>query len=469
MTAKRSSTSKKKMRRISRVITALLVLAGVAAGVLMWKASFGKYPWLLNYVRHQVTPNATHAVAGTKHVMFTFVDHFEPKTLETVELWAEDYRNMAYKHLDADGNPPKHTWFWYFDKVETENKRKFLKVLSELAYENLGEIEIHMHHYNDNEESFTKLMREAIALSQEWGALITAEVTPRTAFGFIHGLWSLDNSRGRGACGVTNELIVLRKLGCYADYTHPSWGAMHPDIVNKLYYATDDPAESKSYAGGTEMAVERPGIGDLLIFNGPSVVRFKGLKPVYDHNDVTMADLPTKDRVDDWVKTGIHVKGRPEWIFVKVHTHGAVAGDREAVLGAWRNRMHTHLEEKYNDSKNFRLHYVTAREAYNIAKAAEAGKKGDPNQYRDFVIPKYVNSYVMASVPFEAISFRREQFVLRFAAKAGAIVKVRVRNAEVDVSGDAAVKSREVTANETILELVLQGEGVVGFKMAAKP
>ena len=34
-----------------------------------------------------------------------------------------------------------------------------------------------------------------------------------------------------------------------------------------------------------------------------------------------------------------------------------------------------------------KLHYVTAREVFNLVKAAEAGKSGDPNPFRDFVLP----------------------------------------------------------------------------------
>ena len=45
------------------------------------------------------------------------------------------------------------------------------------------------------------------------------------------------------------------------------------------------------------------------------------------------------------------------------------------------------LERSYNDGSRYVLHYVTAREAYNIIKAAEAGKSGDPGAWRDFVLP----------------------------------------------------------------------------------
>ena len=44
------------------------------------------------------------------------------------------------------------------------------------------------------------------------------------------------------------------------------------------------------------------------------------------------------------------------------------------------------LEEKYNDGRDYILHYVTARELYNLAKAAEAGEVGDPEQYRDYKV-----------------------------------------------------------------------------------
>jgi len=50
--------------------------------------------------------------------------------------------------------------------------------------------------------------------------------------------------------------------------------------------------------------------------------------------------------------------------------------------------MHDHLETKYNDGRDWKLHYVSAREMYNIIKAAENGLDGDPGAYRDHVLPK---------------------------------------------------------------------------------
>jgi hypothetical protein len=53
--------------------------------------------------------------------------------------------------------------------------------------------------------------------------------------------------------------------------------------------------------------------------------------------------------------------------------------------------MCDYLESKYNDGENYVLHYVSAREMYNIAKAAEAGESGNPHQFRDYLVkaPSY--------------------------------------------------------------------------------
>ncbi len=82
----------------------------------------------------------------------------------------------------------------------------------------------------------------------------------------------------------------------------------------------------------------------------------------------------------------IHVAGRPDWVFVKTHTHGAPEAQADSLLGAGGRALHDALA-RYNDGREWKLHYVSARELYNIAMAAMAGKSGDPGEYRDFVLP----------------------------------------------------------------------------------
>ena len=52
--------------------------------------------------------------------------------------------------------------------------------------------------------------------------------------------------------------------------------------------------------------------------------------------------------------------------------------------------MLRYLDERYNDGKKFKLHYVTAREMYNIVKAAEAGRDGSPQDYRDYILEAHI-------------------------------------------------------------------------------
>lgn len=59
----------------------------------------------------------------------------------------------------------------------------------------------------------------------------------------------------------------------------------------------------------------------------------------------------------------------------------------DTLLGATAHTMHDHLEHAYNDGERHVLHYVTAREVYNIIKAAEAGMSGNPDAWRDFELP----------------------------------------------------------------------------------
>src|SRR5207249_9682648 len=96
----------------------------------------------------------------------------------------------------------------------------------------------------------------------------------------------------------------------------------------------------------------------------------------------------------------VHVKGRPEWVFVKVSCHGAEDRSRDSLLGVTADEMYTDLEKECRDRSGYRLHYVTARELYNIIKAAEAGLTGDPGQYRNYVIPPYQIRAGYAGAPF---------------------------------------------------------------------
>ena len=120
-------------------------------------------------------------------------------------------------------------------------------------------------------------------------------------------------------------------------------------------------------------------------------------RPRLEAAGLRATDPPTEPRVDSWVKQGICVAGRPEWIFVKLHSYLAQEANLEMLLGEAGEWLFTYLESAYNDGVRYRLHYVTAREMFNIVKAAEAGERGDAGRYRDFLVRPVSTS--MAGTP----------------------------------------------------------------------
>ncbi len=351
--------------------------------------------WLGAYFRQRRPKQAQ----GPVHVMFMFVDHYEPRwrspTYETevarVRAWSDRYPAMASKHVDADGVHPQHTFFY----PEEEYRPEHLSAIERMCMDGYGEIEVHLHHDNDTEAGLReKIERFVKVLSQDHGALSVDPTTQKLAFGFIHGNWALDNSRADGRwCGVNNELQVLADLGCYADFTLPSAPSdTQTAKINSIYYAIDDPHCGKSHNHGSDVEVGSVPKADLMVMQGPLALNWKrrkwGVLPRLENADVRLSSQPTPDRVDLWVQQHIHVKGRPDWIFVKVHTHGTQEPDMETLLGDPIDKMHSYLESRYNDGQRYQLHYVTSRETYNIIKAAEAGKTGNPNAYRDFALPR---------------------------------------------------------------------------------
>jgi hypothetical protein len=377
------------------IILGILVLGLVFAAIIRHK---NMQNWLGGYLQHLLSSPAK--TEGPKHILFCFVDHYEPQWGKHISLqqerarvdrWFNDYPAVAGKFVDADGCHPKHCFFY----PEEEYRYEHLAKLSDLCYRGFGEIEVHLHHDNDNSDNLRKTLSNFTEmLHREHGAFVRDEATGKLHYSFIHGNWSLNNCRPDGRwCGVNDELVVLKETGCYADFTFPSAPSnTQPAMVNAIYYAKDIPGKPNSHNIGQPVRVNGQPWGDLMLITGPIGlnwgVRKKGIFPQIENADVRSSMPPTPERVDLWIKSNIHVAGRPEWVFVKVHTHGTQEEDMDTLLGQPFATMCQHLQDNYNDGENFVLHYVSAREMYNLAKAAEAGERGDPHQFRDYIIGK---------------------------------------------------------------------------------
>jgi len=357
--------------------------------------------WLPGYLRTPVRRPRSGAVTD---IMVAICDHFEPLhdtdrtgALERIACWQRDYPALVRPFRDADGRSPRHTFFYPIEQYDAE----FLERLEDLCRETGSEIEVHLHHDRDTATGLRdKLERGKDALSRHGG--MATDASGRIRFGFIHGNWALANSDPGGRhCGVTDELSVLREAGCYADFTMPS--APHRTqtrTVNQIYYATGNgrskPHDHGVRAGVTPATSNLPGTsgmgervaGELLLVQGPLGLNWErrklGVLPRVENAELSGANPPTPDRLRLWLQWGIHVAGQPDWIFIKLHTHGGIPPNMRTLLGEAMPRFYEHLLESCSPVRGFRVHFVTARELVNIVHAAEDGAVGDAGDYRNY-------------------------------------------------------------------------------------
>lgn len=320
------------------------------------------------------------------HLFFCMTDHYEPGTRGVdeaaeraqVDMLLDLYPKITDKHKDADGRKPTRTWFFPPHYHRFGN----LKKLVDLCDRGYGEIEIHLHHGKhtpDTAENLRETLDEIVRDYSQFG--IFGEHEGRRKYGFIHGDWALANSRNNQYCGVNNEIDILRETGCYADYTHPSRPESTPRQMNTIHYAKSSTDKPKSYNRGVLAKAGQAGdeSDQLLLIQGPLHPlklgdKITSVRPIGD--EIAGKPYTTKERIRRWVETAVHVDGKPDWVFIKTHTHGAT--DHEFVLGQEFEDILDELEGSYNDGKKYILHYVNAREMYNLVKAVEDGK-GDEN------------------------------------------------------------------------------------------
>ncbi|MFO0550465.1 MAG: hypothetical protein U0271_18870 [Polyangiaceae bacterium] len=362
-------------------------------GLAQYLRSKQLHRWGPDYARHVlVRKRGERAPRGvTRHLLFSFCDHWEPlfegvsdvQGDVRVRAWREGYPELARRFRDADGRHPQHSFFFPGEHY----RPRWLESLAELARGGFGEVELHLHHDGDTAESLGRDLDRYVGELASHGHL-SRDADGRPRFAFIHGNWCLANAREDGRwCGVDAEIPLLFQHGCYADFTFPAPDSeAQPRLVNQLFWPTGDLSARRAYEHAERARVGARYSDRMLFVTGPSAVFLDGKKPRIEASAITANFGAEPARVRTWGDLGISVAGRPEWVFVKMHTHGAPERQAEALLGAGGARLHELLAEHYNDGVEWKLHYVSARETYNIAVAAMAGKSGDPNEYRDFVL-----------------------------------------------------------------------------------
>jgi hypothetical protein len=378
------------------ILIVAAILAAPLAAVVWQMRRRHIHQWLGAQLRASIRHTLSRAKKSPDpvSVLLCIADHFEPSWGDPteaeadarVDAWIHGYPREFGEFRDSDGRPPRHTFFYPIDQYI----ERHVDSLAALCRDGYGEIEIHLHHDHDTAHNLDRTLHHFTRLFADRHGVLGRWPDGRVAYGFVHGNWALDNARADGRhCGVTNELEVLRRTGCYADFTLPS----APDStqtrkINSIYYAVGDADRRKSHDRGVDVGLAPAPADGLLLIQGPLRLHLPqgSMRPRIENGCIQRGQPPTMERLDQWIRANVHVRSRPDWVFVKLHTHGATERNQRVLLEGPTAEFHRALAHRAARDDRFNYHYVTAREMYNLVKAAEAGWTGPVAAALDFQI-----------------------------------------------------------------------------------
>jgi hypothetical protein len=333
--------------------------------------------WLVPYLMDRLRKSVR--TARPKRLWVAITDHYEPMgmgaSVETalgrVAQWRDKWPRIAGDApLDAAGRCPQYSFFY----PQEEYRRDLLDGISEMVRLGVGDVEVHLHHDNEQRDSFIRKVTDFCRCLRDDHGLLRQQ-NGRTVFGFIHGNWALDNSLPDGRwCGLNGEIALLRDLGCYADFTMPSLPSpAQGRVVNQLYWCTNNPGNRpKSYDHGIEATPGGGRRGDLLMITGPMGVRFgERMLPRLETGELAGYDMPTPLRVRRWLNLAPSIG---EDIFLKLYTHGAQERNFEPLLNGGLGNLFRWLAEEA-DRRGIETHWVTAWQMYQAVDALIQGDK----------------------------------------------------------------------------------------------
>jgi len=337
------------------------------------------------------------------HLMIAIADHFEPSFVpgapgtcaapdeqeRRVERWCREYPRAVEAWRDIDGRPFRHTYFYPGEQYD----KRLIDRLAAHCQGGWGEIEIHLHHgvaTPDTAENTRRTLVEFRDALAAHGSLSRWDGAGPPCYAFVHGNWALANSAAGRFCGVDEEMQILAETGCYADLTLPS--APDPAQVAKInaLYECALPLDHRApHRRGRDLRCGQPPTTFPLIVQGPLGLNFarriRGWPmPCIENGSLTAAYSPTMGRLWLWRQAGIAVRGRPDWLFIKLHCHGMDPADEAAMCGTPIQHFLHELTEEASTNREYWVHFVTAREMVNIVLAACDGRDGNPADYRDY-------------------------------------------------------------------------------------
>lgn len=357
--------------------------------------------WLIRYPFSRAAAFAERTAFEKKRLIVTIADHFEPGWSEDGILGIDDQRRRLdwfWKEArrtgeavrDSDGTRFRHTYFYPGEQYD----RGLLDTMAAIQAEGLGETEVHLHHgvtEPDTSENLRRTLTEfRDRLAGDHGLLSRLDGAGGPRWAFVHGNLALANSHDGLFCGVDDEMAILEETGCYADFTLPS----APDrsqvpIINRIYECGLPHGVRAPHRRGRRIEAGRRDFRFPIIFQGPLVFNWtrslRGIPfPRLEDGALVFNQPMDIARVRRWIGANVTVKGRSDWIFIKLYCHGFFNHDEGAVIGEDVRVFFDKIIEHGDRTGEYTVHFASAREAVNMVFAAVDGLPGEPGRYRDY-------------------------------------------------------------------------------------
>ncbi|MGI9327971.1 MAG: hypothetical protein ACR2PZ_22315 [Pseudomonadales bacterium] len=375
---------------------------------------WGAHRWLASYLKQQKLRCRS---AQPKHVLFLVTDHFEPpkqfgidKSVDVVRHWCQQYKAACAGQTDSFGTCPRYSWFYRYDNPIDKN----LQLLSEMVYAGYGEVEFHLHHGNDTSESFRTTINSGLSWFNRYGAMLGATPHPQPQFAYIAGNWALDNARFDASfSGVNDEIGILGEAGCYADFTFPALGERsQPTRVNQTLWVKDDGNAAAFQRSSCLLDGAAANEADLAMIQGPLYVDWK-------QGDIEYGALEAysgyhTDRIQRWLSAGVCADQHGEVQIIKLHTHGVQS--EKALFENGLSQLFADLKSNV-EAAGGKLHYVTARECFNIVQGLRDQPGRNPAELRGFAVPEPANSKILADAPYRLSTFSEQKICVVFDSR----------------------------------------------------
>ncbi len=186
---------------------------------------------------------------GIERVVHFHTDHFEPTTGAGIDCVRRYLEEAAKRKFAARGSLFYLLEAFRFDEaadvfVATERHDEDIAIRTQLIIAGV-DVHVHVHHEGWAASAWPpEPTRDAVRLDRYLALLHDAWLLPKR-WGFIHGKWALNGS-DPDICCIADEIQILMKHGCVADFSFPA-GRHYCDPIIKHPLAIKPISAVRSY------------------------------------------------------------------------------------------------------------------------------------------------------------------------------------------------------------------------------